>query len=53
MDEIMRRVTNVLPFSITPNGGSTILGGTPLGNNPSGSVFGPSFRVDSIERGTL
>lgn len=40
-------------FPIVPNAGSTLLGGTPLGNNPSGSALGPSFRVDSIERGYL
>ena len=36
-----------------PNGGSTILGGEPLGNNPSGNALGLAFRVDSIERGSI
>lgn len=40
-------------YPIVPNGGSTILGGNPLGNNPSGSALGPSFRVNSIEKGSL
>ena len=51
MEEIIQSSANVLPFSIVPNGGSTLLGGTPLGNNPSGSALGPSFRVDADSKG--
>lgn len=48
VEEIIRTSTNVTLYPIVPNGGSTILGGSPLGNNPSGSALGPSFRVESI-----
>ena len=51
VQQILISSTDALPFSIVPNGGSTQLGGNPLGNNPSGSALGPAFRVDADSRG--
>lgn len=33
--------SDALPYAIVPNGNSASQGGTPSGNNPSGSPLGP------------
>ena len=41
MEELLQAQSNVLPFSIVPNGNGETEAGSPAGNNPSGSPLGP------------
>lgn len=44
-------MANVTRFASPLTGGDLKLGGSPLGNNPSGQALGPAFRVETVEKG--